>query len=159
MNLAKFLEKPLLQNSSGAASKEIYSDLGLAKLGKPTVLPVLFSLIHFVKSIFIENIFMGWNIDLFFKRNYEPVMKDHCLGILSCSSKGRKSIKMSKSAGKTENLFYKIPSGSLFTVKKIRNYYFKTFCFVLVGFYVYIINFADNLTFRLSHELLVNFHN
>ena len=52
---------------------------------------------------------MGWDIDLFFKSNYEPVMKDHCPGILSCSSKGRKSIKMSTSAGKTEHLFYRMP--------------------------------------------------
>ena len=49
---------------------------------------------------------MGWDIDLFFKSNYEPVMKDHCPGILSCSSKGRKSIKMSTSAGKTEQNFF-----------------------------------------------------
>ena len=59
---------------------------------------------------------MGWDIvDLLFKRNYEPAMKDHCPGILSCSSKGRKSIKMSTSAGKTEDLFYRAPSsGCLF---------------------------------------------
>ena len=59
---------------------------------------------------------MGWDIvDLLFKRNYEPMMKDHCPGILSYSSKGRKSIKMSTSAGKTEHLFYRTPpSGCLF---------------------------------------------
>ena len=78
---------------------------------------------------------MGWDIDLFFKRNYEPVMKDPCPGILSCLSNGRKSIKMSTSAGKTEHFFYRTPpSGCLFIVKKIRNYYFKTFCSVVVGF-------------------------
>ena len=78
---------------------------------------------------------MGRDIDLFFKRNYEPVMKDHCPGILSCLSNGRKSIKISTSTGKTEHLFYRTPaSGCLFTVKKSRNFYFKTFCFVLVGF-------------------------
>ena len=48
---------------------------------------------------------MGRDIDLFFKRNYEPVMKDHCPGILSCLSNGRKSIKISTSTGKTEHLF------------------------------------------------------
>ena len=52
---------------------------------------------------------MGWDIDLFFKNNYEPVTKDRCPGILSCSSKGRKSISMSSSAGKIEHLFYRTP--------------------------------------------------
>ena len=60
---------------------------------------------------------MGWDIDLFFKMNYEPVTKDHCPGILSCFPKGRKSIKMSASAGKTEHLFYRTPpSGCLFVI-------------------------------------------
>ena len=58
---------------------------------------------------------MGWDIDLFFKKNYEPVTKDHCPGILSCLCKGRKSIKMSTSAGKTEHLFNRAPpNGYLF---------------------------------------------
>ena len=52
---------------------------------------------------------MGWDIDLFFKRNYEPVTKDHCPDILSSSSKGKNSIEMSTSAGKTEHLFYRTP--------------------------------------------------
>ena len=52
---------------------------------------------------------MGWDIGHFFIKNYQPVKKDRCPGILSCPPKGRKSIKMSSSAGKIEHLFYRTP--------------------------------------------------
>ena len=71
---------------------------------------------------------MGCDIDLFFKRNYEHVIKDHCPGILSYSSTGRKSIKMSTSAGKKEHLFYRTPpNGCLLIFIKIVKY--KVFVF------------------------------
>ena len=50
----------------------------LAKLEKPTVLAVLVSFIQLLKFIFIEHLCIGLEIDLFFKRNYEPLTKDHC---------------------------------------------------------------------------------
>ena len=86
----------------------------LAKLEKPTVLAVLVSFIQLLKFIFIEHLCIGLEIDLFFKRNYEPLTKDHCPSILIVLSKRRKSIKMSTSASNTEHFFYKTtPSGCL----------------------------------------------
>ena len=73
-----------------------------------------------VKFIFIEHQPVIWYTDLFFKKNYRPVAKDHCPSILRCSSKGKKSIKMSASAGKTEDLFYRTPpSGCLLSVETL----------------------------------------
>ena len=74
----------------------------LAKLEKPTVLAVLVSFIQLLKFNFIEHLCIALEIELFFKRNYQ-----HCSSILNCSSKRRKSIKMSTSANKTEHLFYR----------------------------------------------------
>ena len=55
---------------------------------------------------------MSWDIDLFFEYNYGTVKKDHCSCILSCSSKGRKSLPTS--ASKTEHFFHRTPpSGCL----------------------------------------------
>ena len=61
---------------------ENFSCLRLAKLGKPTA---LISFIQLVKFIFIEHLQIGWDIDLFHKKNYETVTKEQCPGILSCS--------------------------------------------------------------------------
>ena len=84
----------------------------LAKLEKPTVLAVLVSFIQLLKFIFIEHLCIDLEIDLFFKRNYQPMTKEHCSSILSCSYKRRKSIKMSTSASKTEHLFYRTTPSS-----------------------------------------------
>lgn len=46
---------------------------------------------------------------MFLKNNYTPVLKNHCPGTLSCSSKIRNSKKMSTSTNKIEYLFSTTP--------------------------------------------------
>ena len=47
-------------------------------------------------------------------------MEDHCPGILSCLSKGRKSMKLPISTGKKVHLFHKAPPSGCFFAKFIQ---------------------------------------
>lgn len=68
---------------------------------------------------------MSWEIDLSFKKNYGTVARSHYPGIFNCSSKGRKSINLSTSAGKTDHLFKNVVTVSFYKGGVLKNVSFK----------------------------------